>query len=1034
MFSKIKIKMIISFVVVIFLSIILASLSFYAITTINVDGKIFIFIVCVVLLLLMSVYLSLYLILKPFHTIGNTVGSILNGNLSERISLKKSDNFAGLATSLNAVFDILEKESNTLNRNNALLTIRDNIDLKKTDSIFYENWLIERILDAQGLIFVVIDKEGKITAINEPLLKASGFFKEEVIGTAYMNFLSKEYVESMNKILKSINDSDNIGNADDNQEIPYVFTKTYSKLGKSIYINWTFTKLYNHYSNELNLIGIGIIDAPIMQDIKEALLETEELFKTITFNAEDVIVIIDEDKNFLVWSESATKVFGYNLEDINVMQFDELLQLVVQDLDKEKMENGILFTAGAFEIIAKHKSGRQFPLEVSISRSLVNGKWNTLFICRDISQRKDREKELVEALSKATIAEKAKSEFLANMSHEIRTPLNGIIGFLALLNQTNLHSIQKEYLGIIDDSAGSLLSIINEILDFSKIESGNMILEEVEFNSYSEFEQSVELYIAKAYEKNIDIIVMVDPSIPMKLKGDPLKLRQIISNLLSNAIKFTDSGGLVTLKIKFNNIVNDVCNISFSVKDTGIGIPLLTQQNVFNAFSQADSSVTRKYGGSGLGLAISSKLALFMGSGLKLKSEEGHGSEFYFDINFRFTTDANYCNKFRYLYVGVHNDNSLSEEYPIIDNYLLNLGVKQKDFNSISKLRTVGKLDLIIFIYQHEYENIILEAKNEFLDIPVVIIVSERDRKKVAIFNDNKTYIIMKPINLSKIANTFFAVQNNVSNQENFIEKDEVLDLKFVGRVLVAEDNIVNRKLANIMLSSLGLVVDLAVNGQEALDKIVSGNKYDLIFMDIHMPVLDGIKATSEIIAWEKSNNEKHTPIVALTANVIREDQESYFNAGMDEFLAKPIEKDKLDIILNTYLNTVKVISKIEIIEDTNLLNDENELKLRDIYQSISQLIGIKDENSIRHILKEFLTLSRVQINMMRDYLKNIECQKLSEVAVSLKGASVNLNFDKIAFYAESIEVKANEGKDADYQSLIDDIEKELDKLKVMLI
>jgi len=268
MFSKIKIKMIISFVVVIFLSIILASLSFYAITTINVDGKIFIFIVCVIFLLLMSVYLSLYLILKPFHTIGNTIGSILNGNLSERISLKKSDDFTGLATHLNSVFDILEKESNTLNRNNTLLMIRDNIDLKKTESIFYENWFIERILDAQGLIFVIIDKEGKINAINEPLLKASGFYKDEVIGNSYMNFLSKEYADSMNKVLKSISDNDNIDNAYDNEKIPYVFTKTHSKLGKSIYINWTYIKLYNHCSNELNLIGIGIIDAPIMQDIK----------------------------------------------------------------------------------------------------------------------------------------------------------------------------------------------------------------------------------------------------------------------------------------------------------------------------------------------------------------------------------------------------------------------------------------------------------------------------------------------------------------------------------------------------------------------------------------------------------------------------------------------------------------------------------------------------------------------------------------------------------------------------------------------
>ena len=507
-------------------------------------------------------------------------------------------------------------------------------------------------------------------------------------------------------------------------------------------------------------------------------------------------------------------------------------------------------------------------------------------------------------------ANEAKSLFLANMSHEIRTPLNGIVGFTELLKSTDTTPEQAEFLGIIDKSSENLLSIINNILDLSKIESNKIEIENIIFNAYEEFESAVETYAVGAAEKNIDLNFYMDPTIPHKLKGDPTKIKEVLINLMSNAIKFTGYEGEINVEIVKTKDEGDLnSKITFSVSDNGIGMTAEQQSRIFEAFSQADASVTRKYGGTGLGLTISSQFTELMGGILELTSEEDVGTKFFFslpleeiDLEDTGVTNTNFKETSICKYEDYNNRTTLDK---FIDRYFDHFTPKVQNFSSVSELKGLHSQSKcesywidIDKINENIYDNLGKIEKEKLF-----VIANVTTRKKIEELGINNDNVIFKPVTVTKLKGALKNASQKIEHIEEDIQEEAVKQATiFNAKILVAEDNIINQKLIKHVLSEHGMEIDLANNGLEAFEKRRSGN-YDLIFMDIQMPVMDGLEATREIINYEKDEEIEHIPIVALTANALKGDREAFLKEGLDEYVSKPIETTELVYVLNKFLS-----------------------------------------------------------------------------------------------------------------------------------
>ncbi len=520
-------------------------------------------------------------------------------------------------------------------------------------------------------------------------------------------------------------------------------------------------------------------------------------------------------------------------------------------------------------------------------------------------------------------ANEAKSLFLANMSHEIRTPLNGIVGFTEILRSTELTSEQEEFLSIIDKSSENLLSIINNILDLSKIESNKIEIENIVFDAQEEFESAIETYGVAAAEKDIDLNLYMDPMISKKLKGDPTKIKEIIINLLSNAIKFTSHGGEINLEIKKTQTEDNLNpKITFSVQDNGIGMTKDQQSRIFDAFSQADVSVTRKYGGTGLGLTISSQFVEIMGGHLELESAKDHGTTFFFSLPLEeiTSTDVNYTHAFTDMTIGKYEQEVPTKLDNYLETYFKYFGPSIKHFESISDLKELNDNDICksYWVDIDKAQQNILDAIANIDKSKLIVMANVTSRNKIEEMGIHQDNVIFKPVTLSKLQN----ILNKSAHTAPQLVEDSLPAhaTKFSANILVTEDNIINQKLIKRILEEHGITVDLANNGLECFEKR-RNNNYDLLFMDIQMPVMDGIEATHEILDYEEDEEVPHVPIVALTANALKGDRERFLGEGMDEYITKPIETSELLYVLNKFLSNksqqVDLKEKNKIIEKT---------------------------------------------------------------------------------------------------------------------
>ena len=807
--------------------------------------------------------------------------------------------------------------------------------------------------------------------------------------------------------------------------------------------------------------------------------KAEEDLRFTTFvveHAADIVFWMAADGTLLYANRTAREALDYSDEEITALTIHD----IDPDFPKERWPEHMaeLREAGSltFESRHMHKDGTIVPVEITAMYLEFGGQVFDVAFCRDISERRAAEEALRRAVEQTDAANRelevairranqlaveaesasaAKSEFLANMSHEIRTPMNGVLGMTSLLLDTDLDMEQRDYAQTVQNSADALLTIINDILDFSKIEAGKLAMEVLDFDLRTTVEGTCDLPALQAQAKGLELTALVEPDVPSALRGDPGRLRQVLTNLLGNAVKFTEHGEVV-VTVGLVEETTERATLRFAVSDTGIGISPDQADALFEAFTQADASTTRRFGGTGLGLAISKRLVELMGGKIGVDSEPGVGSTFWFTAVYAYQDpessavpddlDADRITGARVLAV---DDNQTNRK--VVAGMFESWGCRHDEVGgataALEALRgaldsgepyDVAVLDMMMPEMDGEELGRLIRADSEFAGTRLVMMTSMGRRGDASRLEQlGFDAYLTKPVKQSQLFDCLMVVLHRAEGGESeavrIVTRHSLADRdKRKARILLAEDNAINRKVALKTLERMGYRAEWAEDGQAAIEAL-SERRFDLVLMDVQMPVMDGITATRWIRDGASPVLDHSVPVVALTAHAMAEDREICLAAGMDDYLSKPIQPDKLAAVIERWMRrgagreveagVGEAESAASVVATGPVVFDENAL--------LVLLDG--DRETAGEILAEYVADVPRQLGALRVALAGDDAEAARRHAHSLKGASASVGAEALRAAAYGVERSAATGDLDAARGLADRAEEEFQRLQEQL-
>jgi len=884
-------------------------------------------------------------------------------------------------------------------------------------------------------------KTNKYDFVNREFVRQTGYSREEFDKLDPEVLRHIVYPEDVDKVM-NVYHQWKLDNFKNNLRVDYRI------INKSGGIVWLDTFLYTEFDNkgDIECINQLCIDVTDIKKKEEEYRKNQERYNLAITAIEDGIWDWDLIKDDIFLSQAFMHIIGYEKPEIT--DFRKFWFDAVHPDEREKLFEDLKdHIEGKTDVFlnihrVKHKNGNWIWVE-SKGKCFHDEKGTPnrfLGTLTDITERKVTEQELISAKKEAENALKTKAEFLATMSHEIRTPMNAVIGMSGLLMETELNEEQREFADTIRLSGDHLLTIINDILDFSKIESERLTLEEQPFELSSCVEDVYDLMGPRALAKRLDLLYQIDSHIPHMIVGDITRLRQILGNLVSNAIKFTDFGEVFT-SVELVEKDDDNLTLAFAVKDTGIGIHEEKRTKIFEAFSQADSSTTRKYGGTGLGLAISKKLVELMEGKIWIESEFGKGSVFHFTIKVKASKQ-----QITKLYQSGHIPEIKNKRILIVDDNKTNRNIlvqQAKSWGMVAdayesaeevlkilntdKIYDVGILDMLM----PDMDGLELGRRIKQIEsrknMPMIMLTSVGNLKE---YKDPAQNIfseyISKPIKKNELFNVLVKVLTNsaisLGREHSESKLDKALASKLPLKVLIAEDNLINQKLAVRLLQQMGYSSDVASNGLEVLEAL-NRQHYDIVFMDIQMPEMDGLEATKHILKNRKL--ELRPKIIAMTANVMQGDREICLEAGMNDYISKPILIEEVQRAIIKWGKEIRAEK-----ESRKMRFSKSFLDM----EVISGLKEIGDAKFLKDMVKLYIDQSVDLINKIKEHSAKSNFNELYLDTHSLKGSSLNLGAKDIAELCKQIEAKIKDNDTPGLMYLVKELEKAFELTKEELI